>query len=261
MTSCVMLSRARPRKPFRSPARIQYGRALAGPRVGYSLIDDLASQLPRALGQSGAPGKGASIVGDLPKVELDGRSEVAAKPEARAVGLPFQMIVILEHDFDAGVDPLGVGGQEVQEPACNLVIRAAREHAGILASGPGGIDIGRAGDRGCGPPRGIIRLGSALVEAARQALLAAFLVHERRLPALLAEVADLLSRFGGGDGHLGSGLHFTDMLGERARQSVRQREDLRGPEARRLTAADPRELADDLFQPPLSRERRREPQN
>jgi hypothetical protein len=29
-----------------------------------------------------------------------------------------------------------VGGQEVQEPACNLVIRAAREHAGILASGP-----------------------------------------------------------------------------------------------------------------------------
>jgi hypothetical protein len=31
-----------------------------------------------------------------------------------------------------------VGGQEVQEPACNLVIRAAREHAGILASAPTG---------------------------------------------------------------------------------------------------------------------------
>ena len=153
MTSCVMLSRARPRKPFRSPARIQCGRELAGPGVGYSLIGDLASQLPRALGQSGAPGKAASITGDLPEVELDGLSEVAAEPEARAVGLPFPMIVILEYDFDAGVDPLGVGGQEVQEPACNLVIRAAREHAGILASGPGGIDIGRSGTAAAVPER------------------------------------------------------------------------------------------------------------
>src|SRR4029450_3180070 len=103
-----------------------------------------------------------------------------------------------------------------------------------------------------GPPSGINRLGSAFVEAARQALLAAFLVHEGRLTALLAEIADLLARLGAGDRHLGSGLHLADVLRERPRQGVGQGEDLRGPEARRLTAADPRKLADDLFQPSLS---------
>src|SRR4029453_4298687 len=51
--------------------------------------------------------------------------------------------------------------------------------------------MGGAGDRplpfGC---------RSALVEAARETLLAAFLVNERRLAPLLAQIADLLARGG-----------------------------------------------------------------
>src|SRR5262245_46096979 len=237
MTSWVTLSRARPRKPLRSPARTQRGRELAGSGVGYSLIDDLAGQRPRALGQPAAPDEAAAVVRDLTEGELDGRSQMAAEPQSRAVGLPFPLVVVLERDFEARVDPLGVGSQEVPEPARNLVIRAAREHAGILHRGRrDGHDTSRARGTAAGPPSGVIRSGSALVEAARQALLAAFLVHEGRLPALLAEVADLLSRLGG-DRHLGSGLRLADVLGERPRQRVGQRQDLGGSEARRLTAA------------------------
>src|SRR5262245_41873237 len=262
MTSCVTLSRARPRKACRAPARIRRGRELAGSGVGYSLVDDLAGQRARTLGQPAAPGEAATIVGDFAEGELDGRPEMAAEPQARAVRLSFPMVVIVERDFDARIDPLGVSGQEVQEPARHLAIRAAREHAGILASRAvrSSRPIGARGTA-ARPPSGINGLESALVEAARQALLAAFLVHERRLAALLAEVADLLARFDRGDRHLGSRLHLADVLGERPRQGVRQGQDLRGPEARRLTPANPRELTDDFFQPPLSRERRREPQN
>ena len=156
MTSCVTLSRARPRKPFRSPARIQCGRELAGSGVGYSLVDDLAGQRPRALGEPAAPGEATAIVRDLTEGELDRRSQVSAEPQARAVGLSFSMVVVLEGDFDARIDPLGVGGQEVQEPACNLVIRAAREHPGILASARTGSarHIEGSGDRGRSPERG-----------------------------------------------------------------------------------------------------------
>src|SRR5262249_46787215 len=101
---------------------------------------------------------------------------------------------------------------------------------------------------------------SALVEAAREALLAAFLVDERRLATLLAEVTDLLARVAD---HrlLGRRLQLADVLGEDARERVGQREDLGGAEAGRLAAADARELADDLFEPALSRERRRQPEN
>jgi hypothetical protein len=159
MTSCVTLSRARPRKPFRSPARIQRGRELAGSGVGYSLVDDLAGQGPRALGQPAAPGEAATIVRDLSEGQLEGRPEVSAEPQARAVGLPFPVIVILERDFDARINPLGVGGQKVQEPARHLVIRAAREHAGILASGLAGSsrhNIGGSGGHGRSPEPGSI---------------------------------------------------------------------------------------------------------
>src|SRR5262247_86354 len=110
MTSWVTLSRARPRKPLRSPARTQRGRELAGWGVGYSLVDDFAGQRPRALGQPAAPDEAAAIVRHLTEGELDGRSETTAKPQARAVGLPLPMVVVLERDFDARVDPLGVGG-------------------------------------------------------------------------------------------------------------------------------------------------------
>src|SRR5262249_46795132 len=120
MTSCVTLSRARPRKPFRSPAPIHRGRDLAGSGVGYSLIDDLAGQRARTLGQPAAPGKATAIVRHVAEGELDGRAEMAAKPQACAVGLPFPVVVIVECDFDARIDPLGVRGQEVQEPARHL---------------------------------------------------------------------------------------------------------------------------------------------
>jgi len=138
MTSCVTLSRARPRKPFRSPARIQRGRELAGSGVGYSLVDDLAGQHACTLGQPAAPGEAAAIVRDFAEGELEGRAEMTAEAQARAVRLPLPTVVIVERDFDARIDPLGVSGQEVQEPARHLVIRAAREHAGILASGAAG---------------------------------------------------------------------------------------------------------------------------
>lgn len=134
MTSCVTLSRARPRKPFRSPGRIHCGLDLAGPGVGYSLSrDELSGQLLDVLGEASAPGEAATVVGDLTKVELDEGSEALAESQSRAVRLP-SMVVVLEDDLDARVDPLGVGGEEVSEPARHFVIRAARKHAGILAS-------------------------------------------------------------------------------------------------------------------------------
>src|SRR6185436_826612 len=75
----------------------------------------------------------------------------------------------------------------------------------------------------------------AFVKAAGEALLAAFLVHEGRLPALLAEIADRLL---GGRRRLRAlgRLDLTDVLGEAARQRVRQRQHLRGAEAHRLGA-------------------------
>src|SRR5262249_35508772 len=84
----------------------------------------------------------------------DGRAEMAAEPQARAVGLPFPMVGIVERDFDARIDALGVSDQEVQEPARYLVVRAAREHAGILASGAAGSS------RPIGAPRPVPRAGS-----------------------------------------------------------------------------------------------------
>ena len=51
------------------------------------------------------------------------------------------------------------------------------------------------------------------------------------------------------------------MLGQRARQRVRQRQDLGRAEPGRLTAADARELTDDLLEPPPSREGRRQSQH
>src|SRR5207245_9515494 len=56
-------------------------------------------------------------------------------------------------------------------------------------------------------------------------------------------------------------LHLADVLGEGAGEGVREREALGGPEACRLAAADPREMADHFFEPPMSRQRRREPQH
>src|SRR5260370_25247466 len=101
----------------------------------------------------------------------------------------------------------------------------------------------------------------ALVEAAGETLLAAFLVDEGRLAALRAELGDLPLAVPGRDRRFRRRLDVADGLGQRRRQRIGQREDLAGSEARRLAAADPRELADDLLEPPLRRERRREPED
>src|SRR5919106_1437355 len=92
----------------------------------------------------------------------------------------------------------------------------------------------------------------AFVEAARQTLLAPFLVDERRLTTLLAEVADAARvdvRRRRCPGH----LHLADMLGGRARGRMGKRQDLAGAEPHRRGAADAGELADDLFEPALRR--------
>src|SRR6185503_13396317 len=102
---------------------------------------------------------------------------------------------------------------------------------------------------------------SALVIAARQALLATFLVDEGRLPALLAEIADAALIVGARHGRsLGRRLELARVLGQRARERVRQREHLALAEAQWLGAADAGELADDLLEPPLRRHRRRQPE-
>src|SRR5688500_3962630 len=102
---------------------------------------------------------------------------------------------------------------------------------------------------------------SALVAAAREALLAALLVDEPGLATLLAEITDLAPLVGArGLGGSAGLLQLSRVLGQRARERVRQRQDLAGAEAHRLGAADARELADDLLESALSRQRRRQPQ-
>src|SRR5438876_725082 len=97
--------------------------------------------------------------------------------------------------------------------------------------------------------------GSALVEPARETLLAAFFVDERGLATLLAEIADAPALVG--VRRRAGRLDLADMLGQRAAERVGEREDLARAEAHRLGAADARELADDLFESALRRQRRR----
>src|SRR2546430_9889684 len=91
MTSCVTLSRARPRKPFRSPARIQRGE-LRCPDVGDPPSGD---QLPReALGpfrEGRAPREAAAVIGDVAELEFDRWSELTEKAQPRAVRFPFTL--------------------------------------------------------------------------------------------------------------------------------------------------------------------------
>src|SRR5207247_8517034 len=100
--------------------------------------------------------------------------------------------------------------------------------------------------------------GSALVEAARQALLAPLLVDKGRLTALLTQVADLLSPVTIHYGLVRERLPLANLLGEGAGEGGREREDLGGAEACRLAAADPREMGAHFFEPPLRRQTRTE---
>src|SRR5581483_11985043 len=100
----------------------------------------------------------------------------------------------------------------------------------IVASGP--------------PPRPRPPPRLALVEAAGQALLAALLVDEGRLAALLAQVADRLAPAGRRQLRRRR-LDLAGVLGQDARDGVGQGEDLGGAEAHRLAAPDAAQLADD----------------
>src|SRR5207302_6421566 len=89
---------------------------------------------------------------------------------------------------------------------------------------------------------------STLVEAARQALLAPFLVDKGRLPALLTEVADPLAALDGARSSAAVRPELPDVLGQRAGERVGERQHLGRAEARRLPASDPRQLADNLLE-------------
>src|SRR5260370_41104903 len=87
-------------------------------------------------------------------------------------------------------------------------------------------------------PQPFVSVRSTLVKAAAQALLAAFLVDEGRLPAFLAEVAHgLLSRKRKLP-DLPWALDLADVLGQRPGDRVRQRENLRSAKAHWLSTAD-----------------------
>ena len=134
MTSCVTLSRASPRNPLRSPDRIQRGLlGLPGvcgpPRGGHQLAGGGLGPL----GERRAPREAPAIVGDLAELEVDGRPEMPEEAQARAVGLPFTLVLGVQLHLEARIDALGVRGQEIPEPASDFRIGPTGEHARILA--------------------------------------------------------------------------------------------------------------------------------
>src|SRR3990170_3457237 len=102
----------------------------------------------------------------------------------------------------------------------------------------------------------------AFVEAARETLLAAFLVDKHGLAALPAQIADLpQGRAPGGGRPASLPGPVADMPAQDPRERVGKGEHLGSAEARGLAAADAGELADDLLQPAPRRQRRRQPQD
>src|SRR5262249_44933653 len=238
MTSCVTLSRARPRKPFRAPGRIPRG-ALGLPDVGGPSHsgDQVAGGALGPLGEGRAPREAPALVGDLAELELHGRPELSLEAQPRAVRFAFTRIIVVQLHLDARIDALGVRRQEIPEPASDFRVAPAREHGGISSRGANracapcrtsrdtapASRAAPSGEGGAGDRPLLSGERSALVEAAREALLAAFLVDERRLATLLAEVTDLLARVA--DRRLlGRRLQLADVLGEDARERVGQRE-------------------------------------
>src|SRR2546425_1588549 len=133
MTSCVTLSRARPRNPLRSPGLLQPRRGSARSGVGRPLrAEPAACQLPRPLGARRAPREVRAVVCDLAVVELHDGAHAPAEPEPRAIGLPLPLIACLELHLEPRINALRVRGEEVPEPAFDLVVGAARKHGGIL---------------------------------------------------------------------------------------------------------------------------------
>src|SRR2546428_1092042 len=138
MTRTVTLSSARPRKPLTSPAASQRGArvVLAGAGVGRPTGAEQRLHLaPRALRERIAPGQRAAVVGDVLVVELDRLAHALTHVDPRAIGPPVQRVVLVEDDLRPRMLALGVGGQEVLEPARDFLVRAAGKHARDCSTG------------------------------------------------------------------------------------------------------------------------------
>src|SRR5438105_2734024 len=125
--------------------------------------------------------------------------------------------------------------------------RGARRSAGAdVGGGAAGEEFSRLASHALGERRAPRELTAVLRD---------LLVDERGLATLLAEIADAPALVG--VRRRAGRLDLADMLGQRAAERVGEREDLARAEAHRLGAADARELADDLFESALRRQRRR----
>src|SRR5882672_12118446 len=234
MTSWVVLSRASPKNALTSPGATQRGPRRATVTLGGSSLarrrrHGVANEPADPLGEGLAPGEAAAAISHFRVGELDLGREPLADPDAQPIGLALARALTIEQHFRMKVLALGMGLREVPDPARHLIVVTAAEHA----------------------------LPLTFVEAAGQTLLATFLVHEGRLPALLAKIADpAAAPFGRFRGRRRGTAADADVLSQRAGEGVRQRAHLGRSEARGLAAADPRELADDLLEPPAGRQRR-----
>src|SRR5687767_1849963 len=136
MTSCVRLSRARPRKPLTSPGAAQRSGRL---RAGGGVVGGAAGEeSPRLTSDASreihAPAELATMRGHRLVVELHQRGRPRAEHETDGVGAVLACLIVLEHGLHARMLAFGVGVQEHLEPPCDLVVGAARKHAAILAS-------------------------------------------------------------------------------------------------------------------------------
>src|SRR5687768_14091668 len=133
MTSCVTLSRAKPRKPLTSPGAAQRsGRLRArGGVESPRLTSDTSREIH-------APAELAAMGGHRLVVELHHRGRPLAEHEPGGVGDVVARLIVLEHGLHARMLALGVGVQEHLEPPCDLIVGAARKHAAILASASAG---------------------------------------------------------------------------------------------------------------------------
>src|SRR5438876_9818022 len=276
MTSWVMLSRASPRNPLRSPLRIQRG----GGRI--AVPAGIRSRSARARAHACAQ----PSIGPTPGCRgcrqlLCNRTRSASRSCRRIEGEPRRTSLPARHPTPVRPRSVDFRAWRERGGSCATTARPRRNYrptpCAEFSTGCGGawrfksrpMIMNNGGMRHSPrwPPwfalcvyTAVRIAASALVEATAQALLAAFLVHERRLAALLAQIADGLLAVGRCRRRGLRHLYLTDVLGQRPGDGIGQRENLRRPEARRLGAADARELADDLLEPALSRKGRREPQ-
>src|SRR2546428_7596481 len=135
MTRFVTLSRARPRKPLRSPAATQRdARDSAGADVGGGAAgEERPRLLADALGERGAPRQLAAMLRDLMVIERHQAGRVLAQPQPGAVRAALALVVVVQHRLDARVLTLGVRVEEHAKPTLDVVVGAARKHARIVA--------------------------------------------------------------------------------------------------------------------------------